>query len=187
MGVIGLFVALSPDLLAQPPPIKGPIGPAGPVQQWPPQQAPQPNRNPTSIFPAFSGVFVIFLVIIAAQKKRQQEEEEEVTPTMMDPASGFEYKIVRSGVGVFKQPAKFRAMLEEEAQAGWEMFEKLDDARVRLRRLTSFRAQDADLTIDPYRTRYSGGEGKVVLTVLLVIGGVLGLIAAVVGILFAIK
>jgi hypothetical protein len=120
-------------------------------------------------------VFIAIMVVaLAAHQKQLQEEEEEVTPHTADPSAPVEFKIIRNSMGAFKHPARFRAMLEEEARAGWELYEKLDHARVRLRRLTSWRERDADLTQDPYRTRYGSGEGMIalwiVLGILLVIG-----------------
>jgi len=115
-------------------------------------------------------VFIVILIAVwAMQRKLQQEEEEEVTPLSADPATGFEYKIMRSALGSFKKPESLRAMLEEESRAGWELFEKLDDCRVRLRRPTACRQRDAEITQDPYRTRYSVDESKQLIRVLLVL------------------
>jgi hypothetical protein len=115
-------------------------------------------------------VFIVILVAVwAMQRKLQQEEEEEVTPLSADPATGFEYKFMRSALGSFKKPETLKAMLEEESRAGWELFEKLDDCRVRLRRPTACRQRDAELTQDPYRTRYSVDESKQLIRVLLVL------------------
>jgi hypothetical protein len=174
VGALSFVVALPIDLAAQPkdknqPPIRIEDS----VQPWPPQppQSPQsptqPYKQPVPPFAgAMPGLIVIALAIWALQQKLQQEEEEEVTPISADPAAGFEYKIMRSAFGSFKDPLKLRAMLEEEARAGWEMFEKLDDGRVRLRRSVACRQRDADLGQDPYRTNYRGaGGGKVLLWV----------------------
>ena len=116
------------------------------------------------MLPVFIGIFVAVWMM---QKRLQEEEEEEVTPLSADPAAGFEYKIMRSSMGSFKKPETLKAMLEEEARAGWELFEKLDDCRVRLRRSVASRQRDADLTQDPYRTRYSSSDSKVLFWVLL--------------------
>ena len=151
-GVVGLFTLLPADLAAQPPVVPPP---PGPVAQQP---APPPRRSPT--FPAYlPALFVVFFIILAAQQKQQQEEEEEVSTHLTDSSAAVEYKIMRSGTAAFRKPEKFRAMLDEEARAGWELFEKLDDGRVRLRRAVSWRERDADLGQDPYRTRVTGGAG----------------------------
>jgi hypothetical protein len=86
-----------------------------------------------------------------AKRRRDQEEEEEVTPLNSDPSGAVEYKILRSATGAFRNPAKFRAALEEEAPAGWELVEKLDNARIRLRRSIAWRQKDGELAQDPYR------------------------------------
>ena len=74
-------------------------------------------------------------------------------------------------------------MLDEEARAGWELFEVLDSSRIRLKRATSWRDKDNDLTQDPYRTRVVGANTAVVMAI---VGGVLG-IALLVGLLLLIK
>jgi hypothetical protein len=87
----------------------------------------------------------------AAKRRRQREEEEEATFMNTDPTGAFEYKILRSATSAFRNPAFFRAVMEEESRAGWELVEKLDNDRVRLRRLVSWREKDSGLTQDPYR------------------------------------
>jgi hypothetical protein len=87
----------------------------------------------------------------AAVAQRIREEEEEVTPSNTDPSGAVEYKILRSVTGAFKNPARFRAALEEEARTGWELVEKLDDPRARLRRSVAWRQKDGELCQDPYR------------------------------------
>ena len=81
----------------------------------------------------------------AAARRRREQEEEEVTLMNTDPSGAVEYKIIRSATGAFKDPAKFRAALDEEARAGWELVEKLDNSRARLRRSTECRKRDAGL------------------------------------------
>jgi hypothetical protein len=88
---------------------------------------------------------------------------------MNSDASGeFEYKIIRSATGAFKDPTKFRAALDEEARAGWELLEKLDNSRARLRRSTDCRNGDAGLGQDPYRTQVGITEG--VLAIWIIVG-----------------
>jgi hypothetical protein len=70
-------------------------------------------------------------------------------PLQPDTSASFEYKIIRSAMGQFKEPVKFKAFLDEEARAGWELFEKLDCARARLRRPTTCRQKDPELNQDP--------------------------------------
>ena len=85
-----------------------------------------------------------------------------------DPSGEFEYKIIRSATGAFKNPTKFRAALDEEARAGWELLEKLDNSRARLRRSTDCRNGDAGLGQDPYRTQVGITEG--VLAIWIIVG-----------------
>jgi len=69
-----------------------------------------------------------------------------------DEIEGWEFKIVRASTRKFKNREFFRATCEEEARAGWEMLEKFDDNRVRLRRKIEHRDGDLHREIDPYRT-----------------------------------
>jgi len=116
----------------------------------------------------------------AAKRRQNYEEEEEVTPMNTDTSGAFEYKIIRSVTKAFRNPAFFQQTLQEEAQAGWQLVEKLDDDRVRLRRSVECRSNDAHLTQDPYRTRIGMGEVKLVFVVLGSVFGTLLLIFLVV-------
>src|SRR6478672_9897334 len=109
----------------------------------------------------------------AAARRRQQEDEEDMTFSNTDPSGAVEYKIIRSATGAFKDPAKFRAALDEEARAGWELVEKLDNSRARLRRSTECRKGDAELGQDPYRIQVGISEGA--LAVGIVVGVLVGL------------
>ena len=119
----------------------------------------------------------------AAARRRREQEEEEVTLMNTDPTGAVEYKIIRSATGAFKDPAKFRAALDEEARAGWELLEKLDNSRARLRRLTECRKRDAELGQDPYKTQVGMSEAALALSI--IVAGILGvmlLIGAIAGI-----
>jgi hypothetical protein len=119
----------------------------------------------------------------AAKGIQDREEEEEVTSFNTDPSGAVEYKIIRSATGAFKDPAKFRAALEEEAQAGWDLVEKLDNSRARLRRSVSFRQKDGEFSQDPYRISVGISESAFVLRIVL---GVLGGFILLFGLLFGI-
>lgn len=69
---------------------------------------------------------------------------------------GWEFKIVRARRNLFRDPAIFQCLCEEEAEAGWIMLEKLDDRRVRFKRPIALREIiKADfLSYDPYRCHY---------------------------------
>jgi hypothetical protein len=123
----------------------------------------------------------------AAVQRQREHEEEEMTMANTDSSGTIEYKIIRSATGAFKDPAKFRAALDEEARAGWDLVEKLDNYRARLRRPIECRKRDAELGQDPYRTQVGISEGAVVLRILIVvllfiplgIGAVIGILALV--------
>jgi hypothetical protein len=105
----------------------------------------------------------------AAAKAKEQEEEEEMTPYSDDDTlTNWEFKIIRSGTGSFGRPDKLAKVLEEEAKAGWELVEKFDDNRVRLRRLVAARKDDFALDFDPYRTWIGVSESGMVARGLIV-------------------
>lgn len=120
----------------------------------------------------------------AAARRRREQEEEEMTQMNTDPSGAVEYKILRSATGAFKDPAWFRAALDAEARAGWELVEKLDNSRARLRRSTECRQRDADLSQDPYRTQVGISEGAltgyIVFAILVGVSLLLGVVAAMV-------
>lgn len=70
--------------------------------------------------------------------------------------TGWEYKIVRASSDLFRNPAIFQNLCEEESQAGWILLEKLDDRRVRFKRPLGMREviQTEQLSFDPYRSHY---------------------------------
>jgi hypothetical protein len=90
----------------------------------------------------------------AAARERMRQEEEEMTGySLEDLSAGWEFKILRSNTNTFKNPEKLKAVLSEEAKAGWVLLEKFDNSRIRLKRPVSARAGDHALGLDPYRTR----------------------------------
>jgi hypothetical protein len=123
----------------------------------------------------------VVLLAVAAKQKQDREEEEEVNPVETHGPTNYEYKILRSTMGAFSTRETLKAVLEEEARAGWELYELLDRSRLRLRRSVAWRARDAELTQDPYRTRVGASEGaiamRIVLVTLLLLGAVIGALA----------
>jgi len=111
----------------------------------------------------------------AAQKKRLQEEEQMVT-YHKDDLGDWEFKIIRTNSGKFKNPDNLRMICEQEAKAGWEMLEKFDDQRIRFKRHIKNRSNDQFLDFDPYRTQYGLGEGSIVIIVALVTAIILGIV-----------
>lgn len=109
--------------------------------------------------------------IIAAKKKREREniEEEKLTKYKPEEIEGWEFKIVRSHTGKFRNYNYVQKVVSEEAQHGWEMLEKFDNSRIRFKRRVERRSMDSIGQIDPYRTTIGIGEGGLVL---LVLGGV---------------
>jgi hypothetical protein len=69
---------------------------------------------------------------------------------------GWEFKIVRAHRHIFRDPAVFQRLCQEEAEAGWIMLEKLDDRRVRFKRPIALReiVNSEFLKQDPYRCHY---------------------------------
>ena len=112
-------------------------------------------------------------IIAAAARQRQMREEEKMTGYNKSDLEGWEFKIVRSSFGSFRNPEKIEKLCREEARAGWEMLEKFDDYRIRFKRRTDKRATDQFAEIDPYRTGYGSGSGvsvwiSIIIAVLLV-------------------
>lgn len=107
------------------------------------------------------------IAIHAHQRRRaQQQEEQEMTPyTPRDLEGDWEFKIVRSGTGLFGRPDALQAVLENESRAGWTLVEKFDDQRIRLKRPAEARRRDDWLPrgFDPYRTSYGPSEARIVL------------------------
>lgn len=69
---------------------------------------------------------------------------------------GWEFKIVRASHDLFRNPAIFQKLCQEESMSGWIMLEKLDDRRVRFKRLIALRdvLDVSELSYDPYRCYY---------------------------------
>lgn len=93
----------------------------------------------------------------------------------------WEFKILRSATNAFRNPNTLAAALETEAIGGWQLVEKFDDGRLRLKRPASAQRNDATLPAgyDPYRTRYGMGEGSLALVIMAAIFLVIGIGVAV--------
>jgi hypothetical protein len=88
----------------------------------------------------------------AARIAQQQKEEEEMAKYGSEDLNGWEFKIVRSGSGKFRNQQEVQNLCQEEARSGWEMLEKFDDYRIRFKRKTEMRSSDTHQQIDPYRS-----------------------------------
>ncbi len=102
----------------------------------------------------------------AARAARMRQEEEDMTGYNGKDLDGWEFKIVRSNTGRFKNREAVRKLCDEEGLAGWEMLEKFDDNRIRFKRRVEHRSRDQHLQIDPYRSEIGPGQGKIVTIVL---------------------
>ncbi|MBD2098996.1 hypothetical protein H6F90_28440 [Trichocoleus sp. FACHB-591] len=76
---------------------------------------------------------------------------------------GWEFKIVRANRDLFRDPAVFQRMCQEESESGWIMLEKLDDRRVRFKRPIAMRdiVKAEFLNYDPYRCHYGPTHNSV--------------------------
>jgi hypothetical protein len=129
-----------------------------------------------------TGAWIAVAAGAAEKRKMLLAEEEDMTQyTQDDLKNDWEFKIVRSEAAAFRKPEVLSRLIEEEAQAGWVMLEKLDDSRVRFKRPRSARARDAYLPdgVDPYRTRYGAFSAPTAAAVGILIAGlaVLALVA----------
>lgn len=95
---------------------------------------------------------------IAAQQRRHQQEEEQMSGYNAADLEGWEFKIVRSATGRFRNSEVVKQLIAEEAQNGWEMLEKFDDYRIRFKRRIEKRALHSGGAIDPYRTQFGLGH-----------------------------
>lgn len=117
----------------------------------------------------------------AAEAKRKREEEEErMTTYGNSDLEGWEFKIVRSNMGKFRNYETVKRICDEEAASGWELVEKFDDSRLRFKRKTSHRAQDAHRPTDPYRTETGIASSTLGLFITGTLLAVIGIVLAVV-------
>lgn len=103
-----------------------------------------------------------------------------MTPYAPQDLEGYEFKILRSGTAkAFRDPARLRAVLEEEARSGWDLLEKFDDYRLRLKRRTEWRDRDPGTGVDPYRIHVGTTPGQVGARILIGIGVFVAILVAV--------
>lgn len=123
----------------------------------------------------------------AQEKKKKEQEEEEMTRyTENELTEDFEFKIVRSSTGAFKNRNTVEQVIAEESVAGWKFVEKFDDNRMRFKRPSSARGNDFALPagVDPYRTSYGMSEFGLAMTILGVcalVGGLIFLLVTLLG------
>ena len=112
---------------------------------------------------------------IAAKNARilKEEEEEMTNYNESELNNQWEFKILRSVSGSFRNPEKTRQFLQEEAQSGWVLLEKFDNYRMRLKRKKDCKMINP--SIDPYRIFVGISPGT--YSVLIVISVILGSLA----------
>ncbi len=117
----------------------------------------------------------------AAEDRRRKMEEVSLTAyNQKELDENWEFKILHTARGAFKDPQRLRAVLDEEAQAGWGLVEKFDNSRVRLKRSPDARRNDLSLGFDPWRS-YVGPQNSernskfiaLIVCLLLAVAGVL--------------
>jgi hypothetical protein len=113
-----------------------------------------------------------------AASQRRIEEEEMTDYSRTDLNTDWEFKIVRSITGAFRNPAALQKLQQEEAQAGWVMVEKFDEARVRFKRPMGARDNDSRLPqgVDPYRSYFGVRYTSFILLVVVIAVGAVGLV-----------
>ena len=70
----------------------------------------------------------------------------------------WEFKIMRSLTGAFKNPHTLQNVIENQQQYGWQFLEKFDDNRIRFKRKS--RHGSMDHSENPYETYYGMKPGK---------------------------
>jgi hypothetical protein len=148
---------------------------------------------------AFHGAHIAAAAAAKKRRKMMQEEEERMTKYSPEELNeDWEFKIIRAETPIFRKPEVFQQLLQEEAAAGWQLVEKLDDTRVRLKRSSTARKRDMMLPpgVDPYRTRYGASTRTAMLIIVLllilvamgipILMGVLGESSATAGVLLII-
>lgn len=119
----------------------------------------------------------------AADAKRRRNLEEELLTAYSEKtlADDWEFKILRSARGLFKEPERLREVLEEEARAGWIMVEKFDNSRIRLKRPPEARQHNRHLGFDPRRSYIGPSQGQREAKAAILIGVIVLSLAAAVG------
>ncbi len=111
----------------------------------------------------------------AQERRRRLREEEEMTDYRRDDLDqGWEFKILRSSYGAFRNPQTLARALQEESIAGWSLLEKFDNQRIRLKRPVSSRLNDTQLPAgyDPYRTRFGMNSAYLSVGIIVLIMGI---------------
>ena len=129
---------------------------------------------------AYGGHIAAIIAAKKAQERKEQEqlEEEKLTQYNSNDLDKYEFKIVRSTFGKFKNLQTVQQLCTEESKSGWEMVEKFDNNRIRFKRRTEKRSMDAHSDIDPYRTSYGSNTNGMVFVTLSFLLAALGIAVA---------
>jgi len=122
------------------------------------------------------GVHAAITAAAAEKRKRDQEEERMTRYNPEELETDWEFKIVRSNTPIFRKPEILQRVREEEALAGWQLLEKLDDNRLRFKRPANAARRDAALPpgVDPYRTQVGGNPAAIAIALGVMMFAVLG-------------
>jgi hypothetical protein len=105
-------------------------------------------------------------IAAAAAAKRKEfllnmEEEEMTKYSPEELKDHWEFKIVRSNTGYFKDFNRLQEVINEEKRFGWIFIEKFDNFRLRFkRRVTEETDKNLSPGDDPYRSVYGMSAGK---------------------------
>jgi hypothetical protein len=93
------------------------------------------------------------------EPRTQVESEETALPyTPGELTDDWEFKMIRSNLGLFGGREFRERILAEEHRAGWVLVEKFDDHQMRLKRLRKFHPEPEGEDYDPYRVIVDGPE-----------------------------
>ena len=124
-----------------------------------------------------NGATIAATAAARAAAERMRQEEEEMTTYNRDDLDGWEFKIMRSNTGKFRKYEFIKTICQEESKAGWEMVEKFDDNRIRFKRRIENRSRDAQMQLDPYRTRVGVGDAALAFIIIGSIAALVGIVA----------
>jgi len=93
-----------------------------------------------------------------AARQRQASRAETTSYTPGELADGWEFKTIRSQLGLFVKRDFRERILAEEGRAGWVLVEKFDDYLMRLKRQRKLHPEPEVNDFDPYRTVIDGPE-----------------------------
>lgn len=94
----------------------------------------------------------------AEEARHAQIRLQATTYTPGELADGWEFKFIRSQLGLFGKRDFRERILAEEGRAGWVLVEKFDDHQMRLKRQRKLHPEPEIDDYDPYRIVVDGPE-----------------------------